>query len=92
MPLPGAAHRFDYEEPDADNGRLVIAHMNDDSVDVVSLDDGSTLAKITGVPTARGVAIGTAYLYDPATHHVFFPLEDGGDGTPVLRIMRPTGG
>jgi DNA-binding beta-propeller fold protein YncE len=28
---------------------------------------------------------------DPATHRVFFPLMAGPKGTPVLRIMRPTG-
>jgi hypothetical protein len=28
---------------------------------------------------------------DPATHRVFFPLMAGPQGTPVLRIMRPTG-
>jgi DNA-binding beta-propeller fold protein YncE len=28
---------------------------------------------------------------DPATHRVFFPLMAGPNGTPVLRIMRPTG-
>jgi len=28
---------------------------------------------------------------DPATHRVFFPLPAGDDGTPVLRIMHPTG-
>ena len=28
---------------------------------------------------------------DPATHHVFFPLLSGPSGTPVLRILRPTG-
>ena len=28
---------------------------------------------------------------DPATHRVFFPLAAGPAGTPVLRIMRPTG-
>jgi DNA-binding beta-propeller fold protein YncE len=28
---------------------------------------------------------------DPATHRVFFPLMSGPQGTPVLRIMRPTG-
>jgi YVTN family beta-propeller protein len=28
---------------------------------------------------------------DPATHHVFFPLEKGSAGKPVLRIMKPTG-
>jgi hypothetical protein len=28
---------------------------------------------------------------DPATHRVFFPLLAGSGGTPVLRIMKPTG-
>ena len=27
---------------------------------------------------------------DPATHLVYFPLESGADGTPVLRIMQPS--
>ena len=26
---------------------------------------------------------------DGATHRAFFPLEDGGAGKPVLRILRP---
>lgn len=29
---------------------------------------------------------------DPATHHVFFPLEKGRNGTPVMRIMQPSMG
>jgi DNA-binding beta-propeller fold protein YncE len=28
---------------------------------------------------------------DPKTHHVFFPLQVGPNGTPVLRIMKPGG-
>jgi hypothetical protein len=28
---------------------------------------------------------------DPATHHVFFPLQKGPKGTPALRIMKPSG-
>jgi DNA-binding beta-propeller fold protein YncE len=28
---------------------------------------------------------------DPTTHHVFFPLEKGPAGKPVLRIMKPAG-
>jgi DNA-binding beta-propeller fold protein YncE len=28
---------------------------------------------------------------DPATHRVFFPLQSGAKGKPVLRIMRPSG-
>jgi DNA-binding beta-propeller fold protein YncE len=61
--LPGDAVRFDYQEIDTQNGHLVIAHMNDDSVDVVDVSDGSTLAEIADVPTARGVTIGTDYIY-----------------------------
>ena len=30
-------------------------------------------------------------VVDPSTHRVFFPLMAGPQGTPVLRIMRPTG-
>jgi DNA-binding beta-propeller fold protein YncE len=26
---------------------------------------------------------------DPASHRVYLPLEDGGDGRPILRILRP---
>jgi DNA-binding beta-propeller fold protein YncE len=29
---------------------------------------------------------------DPATHLVYFPLMSGANGTPVLRIMRPSSG
>ncbi len=28
---------------------------------------------------------------DPTTHHVFFPLAKGPNGSPVLRIMKPSG-
>lgn len=28
---------------------------------------------------------------DPTTHHVFFPLEKGPAGKPILRIMKPAG-
>ena len=56
--LPGDAVRFDYMDVDTANGHLVIAHMNDDSVDIVNLDDGSLAVELTGIPTARGVAVG----------------------------------
>jgi hypothetical protein len=36
-------------------------------------------------PNSHTVAV------DPATHRVFFPLMNGGDGKPVLRIMKPSG-
>jgi DNA-binding beta-propeller fold protein YncE len=55
--LPGAATRFDYQDIDSVRGRLVIAHMNDAAVLFVDLRDGSVLKQLTGIPTARGVAV-----------------------------------
>jgi YVTN family beta-propeller protein len=47
-----------------------------------------------GLPSADREHPGDAahsVAVDPATHHVFFPLVAGPHGTPVLRIMRPSG-
>lgn len=55
--LPGKAVRFDYQDIDAANGHLVIAHMNDASVVVVNTKDGSLVKEIPGIPTARGVIV-----------------------------------
>lgn len=55
--LPGAATRFDYQDVDESKGQLVVAHMNDASVLVLDLHDGSVLKLLPGIPTARGVVI-----------------------------------
>jgi DNA-binding beta-propeller fold protein YncE len=55
--LPGHSTRFDYQDIDPASGHLVIAHMNDGSVLIVDLRDGSVLKELPGIPTARGVAI-----------------------------------
>ncbi len=55
--LPGASVRFDYQDVDSVNGHLVVAHMNDNSVDIVALADGSTLQTLADIPTARGVVV-----------------------------------
>ncbi|HTJ81482.1 MAG TPA: hypothetical protein VL400_07145 [Polyangiaceae bacterium] len=57
VPLPGKAVRFDYQDVDVEKGHLVIAHMNDASVVVVKLSDGSLVKQIPNVPTARGVVV-----------------------------------
>jgi DNA-binding beta-propeller fold protein YncE len=57
VPLPGGATRFDYEEIDAGKGQLVVAHMNDNAVLVLSLADGAVRAQLPNIPTPRGVAI-----------------------------------
>jgi chromate transporter len=55
--LPGGATRFDYQDVDAAHARLVVAHMNDDSVLIVDLRDGSVLEEVTGIKTPRGVVV-----------------------------------
>jgi DNA-binding beta-propeller fold protein YncE len=57
VPLPGRAVRFDYQDIDAANRRLFIAHMNDASVDVVRTVDGKLVKVIGNIPTPRGVAV-----------------------------------
>jgi len=56
-PLPGGATRFDYQDVDPDLGHLVVAHMNDGSVVITSLADGTVLGEVKNVPTARGVVV-----------------------------------
>lgn len=63
VPLPGAANRFDYQEIDAAHGQLVIAHMNDSSVVVVALADGSVKKVVPNIPTPRGVAVGDGKIF-----------------------------
>jgi DNA-binding beta-propeller fold protein YncE len=57
VPLPGNPVRFDYQDIDPARGHLVIAHMNDASVVVVNLSDGSVVKVLPGIPTARGIAV-----------------------------------
>ncbi len=57
VPMPGGANRFDYQDIDAAKGLLVVAHMNDNSVLLLSLADGSVKQVLLNIPTPRGVAI-----------------------------------
>jgi DNA-binding beta-propeller fold protein YncE len=57
VPLPGQATRFDYMDLDPARGHLVIAHMNDASVVVTDLRDGSVVKELPAIPTARGVVV-----------------------------------
>ena len=58
VPLPGAANRFDYQEVDADGRRLYVAHMSDDALVVLNLDDGAVLKVLPHLQTPRGIALG----------------------------------
>jgi DNA-binding beta-propeller fold protein YncE len=55
--LPGGATRFDYQDLDPGRGHLVVAHMNDGSVLINDLRDGSVLKELKGIPTARGIVV-----------------------------------
>lgn len=57
VPLPGAPNRFDYQDIDAARGLLVVAHMNDNAVLILSLADGSVKKALPNIPTPRGIAV-----------------------------------
>lgn len=61
--LPGASNRFDYQDLDATEGHLVVAHMNDASVVVLNASDGSVAKLLPNIPTPRGVAIGDGRIF-----------------------------
>ncbi len=55
--LPGGATRLDYQDVDPAQKHLVVAHMNDASVLVLNLADGSVAKLLPGIPTPRGIAV-----------------------------------
>src|SRR5437764_1091879 len=64
--LPGGATRFDYQDVDAEHGHLVLAHMGDSELLVLKLDDGSVAARLPGIDTVRGVAVGGGRIFAAA--------------------------
>jgi DNA-binding beta-propeller fold protein YncE len=91
VPLPGGATRLDYQEIDPAKGLLVVAHMNDDAVDILDLADGKLRARIEHVPTPRGVAIaddaGLIFVTSTPKHLV---LIDNGTLKEVARVETGT--
>jgi YVTN family beta-propeller protein len=84
VPLPGAANRFDYQEIDAANGQLVVAHMNDNAVLVLSLADGSVKKLLPNIPTPRGVAVGDGKIFVTSTPSKLVII----DATTLAEIAR----
>lgn len=67
-------------------GLLYVAAESGDLVIIDTTAAGLSVVNRANVgPHAHTVAA------DPATHRVFLPLQAGPNGTPVLRIMQPTG-
>src|SRR6516164_2175179 len=55
IPLPGPAVRFDYQNLDAKNGRLYIAHMNADHLVVFDTQKRQVVANLDGFKRVHGV-------------------------------------
>ena len=91
VPLPGGATRLDYQEIDPGKGLLVVAHMNDDAVDILDLADGKLRARLEHIPTPRGVAIaddaGLIFVTSTPKHLV---LIDNGTLKEVARVETGT--
>jgi YVTN family beta-propeller protein len=93
VPLPGSANRFDYQEIDSANGQLVVAHMNDNSVLVLSLADGSVRKLLPNIPTPRGVAIGDGKIFvtSSPSHLVIIDASTLSEITRVTTGTSPDG-
>ena len=90
--LPGKAVRFDYQDLDATNGHLVIAHMNDASVVVANLGDGSVVKVLPDIPVARGVVVapdvGRIFVTSAPNELVIF---DSGTLAEIARVKTGKG-
>lgn len=89
VPLPGAANRFDYQEVDSANGQLVVTHMNDNSVLVLSLTDGSVKQVLSNIPTPRGVAVGDGKIFVTSTPSKLV-IIDASTLTEITRVETGT--
>jgi YVTN family beta-propeller protein len=68
--LPGGETRFDYQELDPARNHLVVAHMNDASVLVLDLRDGSVVKELHDIVRPRGVAVGDDRIFVTSTGSV----------------------
>src|SRR4051794_40919248 len=89
--VPGGATRFDYQEIDPSRNQLVVAHMNDNSVLIFDVRDGSLLKELENIPTPRGVAIATdpgiIFVTSTPGHLV---LIDSKSLTEIRRVVTGT--
>jgi outer membrane protein assembly factor BamB len=75
--LPGVAGRIDHFNLDIARGRLFVAALGNDSVEVVDLKKGAVVHSIVGLAEPQGV------LYAPESNRLF--IANGDDGT--LRVF-----
>lgn len=80
VPLPGVEGRIDHFSLDAAGGRLFVAALGNNSVEVVDLKKNAVVHSITGLAEPQGV------LYAPESNRLF--IANGDDGT--LRVFDGT--
>jgi DNA-binding beta-propeller fold protein YncE len=76
IPLPNVAGRIDHMDIDLSTGRIFVAALGNNTVEVVSLRDGNVLRTLKGFSEPQGV------LYLPESHQLF--ITNGGDGSCVI--------
>ncbi len=95
--LPGVEGRFDHFAVDLKAKRVFVAALGNDTVEVVSLDDGKHVGKITGlkepqgllaVPNTGEIAVasgkdGTLKVFDGATLKLVHQLDVGEDADNI---------
>jgi YVTN family beta-propeller protein len=89
VPLPGGATRFDYQEIDSAQQQLVVAHMNDNSVLVLAVTDGSVKKLLPNIPTPRGVAVGDGKIFVTSTPSQLV-IIDSSALTEITRVATGT--
>jgi len=93
--VPGGSTRFDYQEIDAGKGQLVVAHMNDNSVLILDLANGSVRALLPNIPTPRGVAVaddaGLIFVTSSPSHLVLIDNSTLAEVTRVATGTAPDG-
>jgi YVTN family beta-propeller protein len=73
IPLPGAKGRIDHMAFDAQNGRLYVAVLGSDAVDVIDINTNTVVKTITGLAEPQGI------VYQPEKKRVW--IANGSDGT-----------
>ena len=91
--LPGVKGRIDHLSADAEGGRLFVAALGNDTIEVVDLNKGQRVHEITGLQHPQGVLYvaavkrlyvasegdGTLRSYDGSTYGLLKTVELGGD-------------
>jgi YVTN family beta-propeller protein len=72
IPLPGVKGRIDHLAFDADNQRLFVAALGNNTVEIVDLKNGKVAHTIGGLAEPQGV------LYEPERKHLW--IANGADG------------